>query len=308
MTTIPDIDRDRPAGLPNIDRDRLNGFRRMANNVLDDMLEAALDAAGRHEHQVDLLKARVAEQDQDAADVASHMGAMNKALGAALGEEHGTLGGCVYSAIEFIGRAQHRITEVQKHLDKAATEAAPEFFGLTIGDLAEVLKEEAEGEDNAAVKKCLVLDDGDISVVDTIRELCAQLRFLDNAVGNLQPEKPVLCGATKTLVASGTRNYLATTVADVRHVADLPLQTGPWVITRKDAHGRRFWAPFPSGEGNSWTPNVLHAKTFPDASAAERSKPRGSRVVTLAETHELIEADKVVRIAPSADAPGPEAA
>lgn len=74
--------------IPDIARDKLAAFRRMAVAVIDDMHEAAGDLANRHEHQVDLLKTRVAELEAQieraTADLCRFTGADTHDLAAAV--------------------------------------------------------------------------------------------------------------------------------------------------------------------------------------------------------------------------------
>ncbi len=285
--------------LPDISRDKLDGFRKMALAVIDDMHEAAVDMASRHEHPVDLLKARVEEQDatiekQRAAVRALHDEAHEAcdAIAAVTGIEQDSLPLAVENVVSLVGNLRHRIDEVQKQLDAIAAEAAPQFLGLTVGDLAEVLKEEATGESNHAVFNCLVIEeDGDVCVVDSIREMCCQLRFLDDTVMNLAPTP-----ATKKRGAGAAA------------LAEVPPQKGPFVVTMKLPQGRRFWGPSVQGEAG-WVSDLAGAFQYAGRVLAESVKPRRSAVVSLDDARELIEAEKVVSITPPADAPtGPEAA
>jgi hypothetical protein len=264
--------------IPDIDTDRLAGFKKMAHAVVDDLVEAASDMASRHTHQVDLLKARVVEQDEtiekQRAAVTALRGQMNDAaaaLGEAIGADVSTLAQAVPAVVA-----------------KLQAMPAPQFFGLTVADLAEVLKEESAGEHDAAVAACLEHDDGDIAVVDTVRNLCSEVR-------RLRLELDVATAPKKA--------------RRVAVVADLPVEAGPFVVTMKTPHGRRFLI---SDEGGvslaEWSFDLEVADLFPTRARAEAVKPRRSAVVTLADAHELIEAEKVSTIAPSAAAPGPEAA
>jgi len=256
--------------IPNIDTDRLNGFKKMAHAVVDDLVEAASDMASRHTHQVDMLKARVVEQDEtierQRAVVRVLHGQMNDAaaaLGEAIGADVATLAQAVPAVVA-----------------KLQAMPAPQFFGLTVADLAEVLKEESAGEHDAAVAACLEHDDGDIAVVDTVRNLCVEVR-------RLRLELDVATAPKKA--------------RRVAVVADLPVEAGPFVITRRDAHGRRFRS------GDQWTPCLDGWCVYETRAEAEKERPRGSVVVTFADAHELIEAEQVSIIAP-VESTGPEAA
>ena len=144
--------------LPDIDRDRLEGFRKMGHDVVDDLVEAAVSLANRHEHLVDGLRERNAE-------------------------------------------LEHRLAEVQKQLEANVEDAAaPPELALTIDDLRSVLADEDDGRLGGIVHDCMVFDDegetvGSINVVDTIRELCAELRraqttIAEQRAAKAKPRKP----------------------------------------------------------------------------------------------------------------------
>jgi hypothetical protein len=66
---------------------------------------------------------------------------------------------------------------------------------------------------------------------------------------------------------------------------------GPWVITRNDANGRRFWGRVDQSLVMGWTRIVEDAHRFDDGDDANGAKPRGSKVITLAEAQRLVEND-----------------
>lgn len=297
--------------LPDISRDKLDGFKKMALAVIDDMHEAAVDMASRHDHMVDLLKARVEEQDatiqkQRAAVRGVHDEAHEAcdAIAAATGIEQGSLPLAIENAVGLIATLRHRIDEAQKQMSAIAAEHSP-GLDLTFADLRELLADEAAGEDNAAVLQALVFDDvpsrtENINVIDSIRELCHAVRYL-----TLASEQQLAINAE---LQAKVEKRGAARSAGAAQLAAIPMEQGPFVITMKVPQGRRFWGPSVQGEAG-WVSDLAGAFQYAGRVLAESVKPRRSAVVTLADARELIEAEKVVSITPPANAPtGPEAA
>lgn len=260
--------------LPDISRDKLDGFRKMALAVIDDMHEAAVDMAGRHDHMVDLLKARVEEQDEQLAALVNQQVQWTRQLGAAIGEEHTTLRACVESTVDLIATLRHRIDEAQKQMSAIAADR-----GLVDVDVF-------RGDDGVIVVE--------IGCNDPVRITLADGTHLHGPV-RVTPE-----------FVETTKQEMLRSISEplpgAARLAAVPPQQGPFVITMKVPQGRRFW-------GDGWVSDLARAYQYPDKDVVERCKPRRSDVVSVADARELIEAEKVVSITPPADAPtGPEAA
>ena len=257
--------------LPDISRDKLDGFKKMALAVIDDMHEAAVDMASRHDHMVDLLKARVEEQDgaiqkQRAAVRAMHDEAHEAcdAIAAVTGIEQDSLPLAVENIVGLVGNLRHRIDEMQKQMSAIAAEALLEDHPFS-SSAGAVQPEHLPG--------CRAVT----GLVN--RDFC------------------MLCKGREAARSAGAAQ-----------LAEVPPQKGPFVVTMKVPGARRFWGPGAQGEA-VWVSDLAGAYQFADVATAERRKPRRSAVVSLDDARELIEAEKVVSITPPADAPtGPEAA
>lgn len=197
---------------------------------------------------------------------------------------------------------------------EAATDMASRHVHQLDGLKAEVERLEAEnhrltwtvvrGLHDTAAEACAILEKAtgnDIhDVVEAAKNAAELIATLRHRIDEAQKQMTAIAAdAAPKFFEGGDRPALAA-------VEPLPVQAGPWVITRKDAHGRRFWGPAQMGEA-AWVADVAGAYQYADAPTAERRKPRGSRVVTIADARELIEAEKVVTLAP-VEPTGPEAA
>jgi hypothetical protein len=130
------------------DRERIRARARLARDVLADLEEAALSAASRHTHQVDALKTQLAAvvDERDAA---------------------------VAEAWRLVA-----VDGIAKGL-KEELDARPAVDSMTVGldDIRAILAEET----HTTVQGLLVIEDGQVQVVDSLHQLLAHIIAVETA-------------------------------------------------------------------------------------------------------------------------------
>ena len=152
------------------DREKIRAKARTARIVLDDLETLAMTTASRHDYQLDLLVAEVAElrveRDAAVAEAWRLVGAedLAKSLQA--------------DVAELERRTAHAAEVILQGVDDVAA------VDMTVGldDIRALLAE--AGQDNPAIGALLVVDGDEVQVVDSLHAIVADVAMLTDAVRN----------------------------------------------------------------------------------------------------------------------------
>ncbi len=340
------------------DRERILARARLAHDVLADLEEAALAASSRHDHQVDLLKAELAEANRrmtinldDIRALLAKLGQDNPAVGALLvsdSDDEVQVGVSIHALVDTVAQQAGLIVDLQQSRDRAkadltaaiqaardnvdakADSDAEDWASVTthVRLLAEAIRPINSGAAEVAARAdALAAID---VIAQAITELAGQLltgegnTLMKGLVAARESFAGLFAineGIVKVCEAAGMPfcepeqvagwlvNNLKPRAKAPKAKAAAPEQEGPFVIMRNDANGRRFWAYDVTrksdsrhvGEGPGWD-LLPHAVQYDTFEVATTTKPRGSKVVTLAEATALVENDARIAAA-SAELP-----
>jgi hypothetical protein len=164
--------------MADADRERIRARARLTRDVLADLEEAALSAASHHTHQVDSLKNELAVQREDLQRL-HRLNDRRRAVEAELDRLNNLdvlslqlPDGSVPAGIEEGLRSWYRVAV-------GRTDAPTAAASMTVGldDIRTILAEET----HTTVQELLVIEDGQVQVVDSLHQLLAHIIAVETA-------------------------------------------------------------------------------------------------------------------------------
>ena len=174
-----------PIATHDADLKRIRARARLTRDVLADLVDAALSAASRHTHQIDALKTELAvvADERDAAiaelDRLNHLDVLSLQLpdgSVPAGIEQGLRGWHSFAVERLVVASvlKDRLADAQRQLD-----ARPAVDSMAVGldDIRTILIEET----HTTVQELLVVEDGQVQVVDSLHQIMAHVIAVETA-------------------------------------------------------------------------------------------------------------------------------